>query len=123
MSSLTVMLWSVGCVPVLTSPQDSADQSCWETVDNDFRITTPRLTGNNWFGIGETPPDMCMKDQSGRRLSGKYGQVVLLDISAEWCAPCQELATEVDHTWKELQTKGSCISQFDRRPQFSNPIG
>ena len=109
MSNLLMMMWSVGCVPVLTSAKDSADQSCWETVDNDWVSETPRtgLEGTG-FGIGETPPDMCMKDQFGKDVSlwQFYGQVVLLDISAEWCAPCQELATEVDHTWKDYEDQG-----------------
>ena len=109
MSNLLMMLWSVGCVPVLTSAKDSADQSCWETVDNDWVSQTPR-TGleASGFGIGETPPDMCMKDQFGNDVSlwQFYGQVILLDISAEWCAPCQELATEVDHTWKDYEDQG-----------------
>ena len=30
-----MMLWSVDA-SVLTSAKDSADQSCWETVDNDW---------------------------------------------------------------------------------------
>lgn len=109
MSSLMMLLWSVGCVPVLTSPQDSADQSCWMTAENDWVSNAPRndleYTG---FGLGETPPDMCMTDQFGKEVSlwQFYGQVILLDISAEWCAPCQELATEVDHTWKDYEDQG-----------------
>lgn len=109
MSSLMMLLSSIGCVPVLTSPQDSADQSCWMTAENDWVSTPPRndleYTG---FGLGETPPDMCMTDQFGNDVSlwQFYGQVILLDISAEWCAPCQELATEVDHTWKDYEDQG-----------------
>ncbi len=109
MSSLMMLLSSIGCVPVLTSPQDSADQSCWMTAENDWVSNTPRndleYTG---FGLGETPPDMCMTDQFGNDVSlwQFYGQVILLDISAEWCAPCQELATEVDHTWKDYEDQG-----------------
>ena len=109
MSSVMMLLWSIGCVPVLTSPQDSAESSCWMTAENDWVSNSPRndleATG---FGLGETPPDMCMQDQHGDMVSlwQFYGQVILLDISAEWCAPCQELATEVDHTWKDYEDQG-----------------
>lgn len=107
--STLFFLWSFGCVPVLTSPQDSASQSCWESADNTWSSSTPRsdleATG---FGQGETPPDMCMMDQFGNEVSlwQFYGQLILIDVSAEWCAPCQELATEVDHTWKDYEDRG-----------------
>jgi thiol-disulfide isomerase/thioredoxin len=51
---------------------------------------------------------MCMLDQNGDMVPmwQFYGQVILLDISAEWCAPCQELAEGVDHTWLEFKDQG-----------------
>ena len=104
MSTLLLFLLNVGCVPVLTSPKDSADSSCWETVDNTWDSSTPRLDLEaSGFGFGETPPDMCMLDQFGNEVSlwQFYGQLILVDVSAEWCAPCQELAAEVDHTWMD----------------------
>jgi len=109
MSSLMMIIWSIGCVPELTSSQDSLDQSCWMDVDNDWVTNSPRSDlESTGFGLGEIPPDMCMQDQHGKTVSlwQFYGQVILLDISAEWCAPCQELATEVDHTWKDYEDQG-----------------
>jgi thiol-disulfide isomerase/thioredoxin len=109
MSSLFLLLLNIACVPVLTSPKDSADESCWQTADNDWISATPRADlESTGFGLGEIPPDMCMLDQHGNNVSlwQFYGQVILLDISAEWCAPCQELATEVDHTWKDYEDQG-----------------
>ena len=102
MSTLLFFLVNVGCVPELTSQKDSAESSCWETVDNNWVNNTPRSDLEaSGFGFGETPPDMCMLDQFGNEVSlwQFYGQLILLDVSAEWCAPCQELASEVDHTW------------------------
>ena len=96
----------IACVPVLTSPADSGGpSSCWMEVENSWTSATPRDLVAQGFGIGQTPPDMCMLDQNGDMVSmwQFYGQVVVLDISAEWCAPCQELAEGVDHTWKEFK--------------------
>ncbi len=106
--SILMFLLNVGCKPpVLTSQTE--EQSCWETTENDWVSNSPR-SGLEYsgFGFGETPPDMCMLDQFGNEVSlwQFYGQLILLDISAEWCAPCQELATEVDHTWKDYEDQG-----------------
>lgn len=96
---LLLLLW--GCIPVLTSAKDSAETSCWMTANNTWPSSTPRNLQATGFRLGQTPPDMCMLDQHGDMVSmwQFYGQVVVLDVSAEWCAPCQELAKEVDEVW------------------------
>ena len=108
MSSLLMMLWSVGCVPVLTSPKDSADQSCWETVDNNWVAQTPR-TGleASGFGIGETPPNMCMTDQFGNNVSlwQFYEQLILLNVSSEWSGASQILASGVEQIWTDYRNR------------------
>ena len=98
----------ISCVPVLTSQEDSGVSSCWMQAENEWESTTPRNLVAEGFGIGQTPPDMCMLDQNGDSVSlwQFFGQVVGLDISAEWCAPCQELAGGVDHTWQEFKDHG-----------------
>jgi len=99
----------ISCIPVLTSPEDSAGpSSCWMEVENSWSSATPRDLVGQGFSVGQTPPDMCMLDQHGDQVSlwQFYGQVIVLDVSAEWCAPCQELAEGVDHTWQEFKDQG-----------------
>ena len=77
-------------------------------VKNSWASETPRDLVGQGFSAGQTPPDMCMLDQNGDMVSmwQFYGQVIVLDISAEWCAPCQELAEGVDHTYQEFKDQG-----------------
>ena len=35
-----------------------------------------------------------------------YGSVILLDISTMWCGPCQQIARDVDETWKDYRDDG-----------------
>lgn len=113
-----------GCVPVLVSPEDSGAASCWMEAENQWISHTPNadLKGQG-FGLGQVPPDMCMLDQNGQQVSlwQFYGEVILLDISAEWCAPCQELAEGVDETWKEFEADGFVYLTLLTEDQFSEP--
>ena len=116
----TLML---ACVPVLTSPKETgAPSSCWMEVDNSWEANTPRDLEAQGFNTGQTPPDMCMLDQHGKMVSlwQFYGQVIVLDISAEWCAPCQELAEGVDHTWFEFKEQGFMYLTLLTEDQNSN---
>lgn len=117
------MLFSLlfACVPVLTSPDDSAASSCWMEADNQWRAHTPDALKAEGFGLGQVPPDMCMQDQNGDMVSlwQFYGEVILIDISAEWCAPCQELADGVDKTWKEFDDQGFIYISLLTEDNFS----
>jgi thiol-disulfide isomerase/thioredoxin len=104
------MLFSLlfACVPELTSPDDSGASSCWMEADNQWSSHIPNDIKGEGFGLGQVPHDMCMLDQHGDMVSlwQFYGEVILLDISAEWCAPCQELADGVEETWKDFEDQG-----------------
>ena len=114
-------LLTVGClpwiVPSLTTPTDTSEpvSSCWTEVaetgnhwTEEWPISTPSTLVGEGFAQGQVPPDMCMLDQHGDKVSlwQFYGNVILLDVSAEWCAPCQELAEEVDETWEDYKDQG-----------------
>lgn len=67
--------------------------------------------------MGEVVPELIAIDQHGDTFSlwQFYGQVVILDISTMWCAPCRELAKEVDETWKHYE--GSDLMYLTVLPQ------
>lgn len=111
------------CIPVLTSPDDSGASSCWMEADNQWVSHNPGDLRAEGFGLGQVPPDMCMLDQNGDQVSlwQFYGEVILLDVSAEWCAPCQELAEGVDETWKEFESQGFMYLTLLTEDQFSEP--
>jgi len=121
------MLFSLffACVPELVSPEDSSASSCWMEVDNQWSSATPRNLTAEGFGIGQTPPDMCMLDQHGDMVSlwQFYGQVVVVDISAEWCAPCKELAEGVDETWLEYKDQDVMYLTILTEDNFSETPG
>jgi peroxiredoxin len=60
------------------------------------------------FSVGETVPETTMRDQFGGDVSLRDfdGDVVLLDISTMWCAPCQEVATHAEETFLDYRDQG-----------------
>ena len=48
--------------------------------------------------IGSNPCDFTFKDQNNNDVSlyDYYGKIIILDISAMWCGPCQSAAKEVE---------------------------
>ena len=104
MSSL-IWLWCMGCVP----SDQATETSCWQSAENTWPSQTPSedliATG---FEMGETPPDMCMKDQFGKDVSlwQFYGQLILLDVRSEWSGPSQVLAPDVEEIWTDYKDQG-----------------
>ena len=95
------------CIPVLTSPSDDSGSSgSWIAPDNSWVSAEPPsdLVGEGWQE-GQVVPDARFFDQYGQDVSiwQFYGQVIALDVSTIWCAPCRELAAHVDETWKDYE--------------------
>ena len=88
-----------GCTPQLYSDDPSA-LSEYELPSNTWPVgdTPPAELTEEGFRIGQTARDIRALDQFGDEVSlwQFYGMVVALDISTIWCAPCRQLATEVD---------------------------
>lgn len=100
------LLLTLACAPQLYSDGPSV----WVAPENTWPATEelPEEFKGEGFSVGEVVPELVAIDQNGDEFSlwQFYGQVVILDISTMWCAPCQELAKEVDETWKHYEDDG-----------------
>lgn len=58
--------------------------------------------------IGKQAPDFTLNDPDGNpvTLSSLFGNVLLIDFWASWCAPCRQENPNVVATWKEYNPKG-----------------
>jgi peroxiredoxin len=66
------------------------------------------LSGNQ---VGDTAIDFRLTDQNGiaRTLSNYIANVILLDISATWCPPCQSEASVAESLYQEYKDAGFTI--------------
>ena len=103
----SLLLLSLGCTPVLNSPDDSGADLAWVAPSNTWPMGDgpPEELVAEGFKAGQVPPDMRLKDQHGDEVSlwQFYGYVVALDVSTIWCGPCRELAAEVDEVWNDYK--------------------
>lgn len=80
-------------------PDPEAWAAIKEAADEDM--------GRGW-NSGEFTQSFAGLDQYGDSLLLKrfYGQVILVDISAEWCPPCKAAAVTFEEEWQELAPEG-----------------
>jgi thiol-disulfide isomerase/thioredoxin len=81
----------------------------WEAPTNEWGVgEVPSDLEAEGFVVGEVVVEFRLPDQFGEEVSlwQFYGKVVILDISTLWCAPCQELAAEVEATYAEYESQG-----------------
>jgi len=127
---MLVYLLAMGCVPVLESPNTgSADsgpdtEDCsWEALQNTWEQSTPpNCLEAQGFEEGQVVPDMRLVDQHGDTVSlwQFYGDLIVLDFSTMWCAPCAVLAEGVDETWEEFEGEGFMYLTVLSQDVFSN---
>ncbi len=97
----------LGCTPHLESePRATCGGEDLENVWD--KSAPPNTLEGEGFSRGAVVPDFCMEDQNGDKTSlwQFYGDVILLDISTMWCGPCQQIAEDVDETWKDYVDQG-----------------
>jgi len=68
------------------------------------------LEGTGYL-VGDTAYNFTLMDQYGDEveLYQFYGQVVLLDVFAEWCGPCVTHAPTGEEIWQDVQDRGVTI--------------
>lgn len=109
------LLLTLACAPQLYSDPGQV----WSAPDNTWPAAgeLPEGLVGEGFDVGQVVPELVGVDQHGDTFSlwQFYGQVVILDISTMWCAPCQALAEEVDETWHHYD--GSDLMYLTVLPQ------
>ena len=126
---MLLTLLALGCVPVLESPGGGTDSgedttNCtWELPKNSWHSSEPPncLEGQG-FDEGQVIPDMRLLDQHGNTVSlwQFYGDLIVLDFSTMWCAPCAVLAEGVDETWEEFEDEGFMYLTVLSQDVYSN---
>lgn len=83
-------------------PEDTAEEEAPNTT-----IGFIETSGCDW-AIGAHACDFQLLDQNGDfwRLSEQLGDLVLLDLSAMWCGPCNVAAATVEEVHTRYQSQG-----------------
>jgi len=94
-----------------TNPLNKFDWPVGEGRWPDFSADAAAIAGADSYGFSTPFPDFEYADAFGNdvRLHQFYGNVVLLDLSAGWCGPCQLVAEDANEMWHELRTDGFMI--------------
>ena len=101
-----------GCVPHLYSEGGDSGPKAWAPVENTWKqCGTPPASfyeEPTGYDVGERFPDLRLGDQNGDTVSlwQFTGCVMIVDLSTEWCRPCQLLAQEVDALYADFEAQG-----------------
>ncbi len=105
MRTVLVLLATAGCVPRLETAggPDPTATSDWTLPENGWESPAggpPATLKEGGFAVGDVAPDIRLPDQFGATVSlwQFYGDVIVLDVSTIWCAPCQDLAETTQET-------------------------
>ena len=76
---------------------------------------TPCMKGD--FEVGEPIRPFCLDDQEGNLFTPEdaRGELIFLDISTMWCAPCRELGETARSPRMSTRQRASCTSPCCKR--------
>ena len=97
MRSLITFMFLFACCGPAELQTDSAALTQDEAEEEVVEITPGFLETDCGHDIGQKACDFALIDADGElwRLSDHAGDVVLIDLSAMWCGPCQQAAMSV----------------------------
>jgi hypothetical protein len=107
--SFVMVSASVGCAPHLTTTGETGEPYVWVAPTNSWETNeVPEELRAQGYTKGDVPDDFRGLDQFGDEFSlwQFYGDIVVVDISTMWCAPCQDLAEGVEETWLHYKDLG-----------------
>lgn len=63
------------------------------------------------LGVGDTAPDISMVDMNGNPVCTRdyAGQVVMINMAAGWCPPCQDETPDIQALYAELASQGFVV--------------
>ena len=63
------------------------------------------------FDIGERAPNFTLTSFDGQtyNLSDLHGKVVVLNMWASWCKPCEQEAADLEAAWRHYQPRGDVV--------------
>jgi thiol-disulfide isomerase/thioredoxin len=72
------------------------------------------ITADDGWGLGDVSRSWTMTDRHGEELRLKrfFGQVIMIDISAEWCPPCRDAASTLEEEWHDRVDDGFTVIQL-----------
>lgn len=109
MTRALLPLLAAGCIPRLYSSGTTDSGGPWVAPENTWEQAEPPadLVGEG-YEPGQVVPDFRLEDQFGDEVAlwQFFGDVILLDVSTIWCAPCQLLAEDAEETWQEYREQG-----------------
>lgn len=75
------------------------------------------------YGKGDIAPNFTLIDQNGDEveLYQFYGQMVLLDVFAEWCGPCNDMAPHGQELWEEYGESGLQVLALMQQDYYYSP--
>ncbi len=98
-------------IDLVTNPLNKFDWDFGSDRWPDFTHSAGDIADADTYQMGEVFPDFTYEDQFGNEVSLHqfYDYVILLDLSAGWCGPCQTVAQTANDEWKDFRRDGFLI--------------
>ncbi|MFT4974667.1 MAG: thiol-disulfide isomerase/thioredoxin [Myxococcota bacterium] len=126
---LVTMLLLSGCDEETSTEDTTAVEEGPYGPDNRWPHAEASDVPSGLAGTGFAPGDVAhnfsMLDQFGElvELYQFYGRVIVLDVVAEWCGTCQEMAPEGQAVWEDLGDAGLMYITVMMEDVASGPPG